>query len=301
MFKSHSSRGTPKGFTLIELLVVIAIIAILIALLLPAVQQAREAARRTQCRNNLKQIGLAAHNYHDTYGMLPAGWIGVELTTGLDFTEGSNGWGWASKLLPQLDQNNVYNQINFLQPVEDPVNMAPRTQVLSVFRCPSNAFHELTWTITDGTNPLAELALSNYPACFGTGEIHACEGNPAPFKCSGDGMFYHNSSLRFSNVTDGLSNTLMMGERKIRHNPDWHTTWTGVVPMGEETFESILGTTDHTPNNPANHLDDFSSFHASGAIFALGDGSARFIGQNIDLTVYQSLATRAKGEIVGEF
>ncbi len=301
MFQPRVTRRTRHGFTLIELLVVIAIIAILIALLLPAVQQAREAARRTQCRNNLKQLGLAAHTYHDAHNMLPPGWIGVELTTGLDFTEGSNGWSWASKLLPYLDQGTVYNQIDFLQPVEHPSNLNPRTQILSVFRCPSNAIPELTWTITDGMNDLAELALSNYPAVFGTGEIHACEGNPAPFQCSGDGMFFHNSSIRFANVQDGLSNTLMMGERKIRHNPDWHTTWTGVVPNGEETFESILGSTDHPPNSKVNHLDDFSSYHAQGAIFALGDGSVRVIGENIDTALYQKLATRAGGETTGEF
>lgn len=301
MTVSTASRPARSGFTLIELLVVIAIIAILIALLLPAVQQAREAARRTQCRNNLKQIGLAMHNYHDVHSALPAGWIGIDLSTGNADIEGRNGWCWASKILPYIDQANVYNQINFQLAVEDPANLIPRKTILSSFRCPSNAIAELTWTITDGTNDLAELSLSNYPGVFGTSEIHACEGNPAPFQCSGEGMFYHNSSLRFSNVIDGLSNTIMVGERKIRHDPDWHTTWTGVVPTGEETLESILGTTDHTPNNPANHLDDFSSYHAGGAIFALGDGSARFIQQNIDLTVYQNLATRAGGEPTGEF
>src|SRR5438105_9501891 len=105
-FMSHRRRG----FTLIELLVVIAIIAVLIALLLPAVQQAREAARRTQCRNNLKQIGLAIHNYHDNFNRLPPCWIGV--TSGAADKEGINGWGCASKLLPQMDQANLYNQIN---------------------------------------------------------------------------------------------------------------------------------------------------------------------------------------------
>jgi prepilin-type N-terminal cleavage/methylation domain-containing protein len=301
MNSSLKSSRNRHGFTLIELLVVIAIIAILIALLLPAVQQAREAARRTQCRNNLKQIGLAVHNYHDIYNMIPPGWVGVDLVTGLPYTEGNNGWCWASKLLPQLDLGTVYNQIDFRLGVENAANLLPRKQILSVFRCPSNAIAELTWTITDGTNDLAELALSNYPGVFGTTDIHNCEGIPAPFQCSSDGMFFHNSSIRFSNVSDGLSQTIMVGERKIRHNPDWHSTWTGVVPTGEETFESILGTTDHTPNNPANHLDDFSSYHAGGAIFALADGSARFIGENIDLGVYQYLSTRSAGEVVGEY
>ena len=109
-------NAVARGFTLVELLVVIAIIAVLIALLLPAVQQAREAARRTQCKNNLKQIGLALHNYHDNYNALPPGWIGV--TNGGPDIYGLNGWGWASRILPQIDQSPLYNQLNFLVKIE---------------------------------------------------------------------------------------------------------------------------------------------------------------------------------------
>lgn len=299
---TFSPQKRRTGFTLIELLVVIAIIAILIALLLPAVQQAREAARRTQCRNNLKQIGLAVHNYHDVYGMIPPGWIGVDLMSGEPQVEGANGWSWASKLLPYLDQMPLYNQINFRLTVQDPLNQTPRLSPLSVFICPSDQNTSKKFMLKDGMGAdICELSLSNYPGMFGDGDIDACEGQPAPFICSGTGMFFHNSAIRFSQVSDGLTNTLMVGERKTKAKDDWYSTWNGVVLDGEEASVRVVGTTDHTPNNPANHFDDFSSYHVGGAIFALGDGSVRFIGENLDHTLYQHLATKSGGEVVGEF
>lgn len=300
---NHSPlRRSRSGFTLIELLVVIAIIAILIALLLPAVQQAREAARRTQCRNNLKQTGIALHNYHDVYLRLPSGWLGVDNGTGEPFVDGNNGWGWAARILPYLDQTNIYNQIEFNVGVEDPLNQSARLNVISTFICPSDVATSKTWTIADDMDvDICELALSNYPGVFGTGEIDSCEGQPAPFQCKGDGVFFHNSSVRFESVTDGLSNTIIVGERKTKAADDWHTTWTGIVVGGEEAAVRILGSTDHTPNNPANHFDDFSSHHTGGAHFLLGDGSVRFIGETHDLTLFQHLATRSAGDLIGEF
>ncbi|MDB5387237.1 MAG: hypothetical protein JWM11_2883, partial [Planctomycetaceae bacterium] len=126
-----------RGFTLIELLVVIAIIAVLIALLLPAVQQAREAARRTQCRSALKQIGLALHNYHDNTGVLPPGWIGVN-ATGQPFVDGGNGWGWAARILPQMDQAPLFQALNFSLPLMDPMHATARARMLPIYRCPSD-------------------------------------------------------------------------------------------------------------------------------------------------------------------
>ena len=176
-------RWSRPGFTLIELLVVIAIIAILIGLLLPAVQKVREAAARTQCVNNLKQIGLAMHQYHDTQGRVPGGlqrshapWPpGYQTPQGLDH---GPGWGWGSYLLPYLEQGNVYSQINFNVDVGDPSMAAVRTTVLKVFVCPSDPAHQDLFTIT--TSPLAtnvgpsptglgswQLASSNYVACNG--------------------------------------------------------------------------------------------------------------------------------------
>ena len=126
------ARRNRRGFTLIELLVVIAIIAILIALLLPAVQQAREAARRSQCSNNLKQIGIALHSYHETARCLPPGWIGV--SGGVPSANGPNGWGWASHLLPQLEQTPLHRKINFNATVDHASNALIRDQALPAFR-----------------------------------------------------------------------------------------------------------------------------------------------------------------------
>ncbi len=294
-------RRSSSGFTLIELLVVIAIIAILISLLLPAVQQAREAARRSQCRNNLKQLGLAVHNYHDQFSMLPPGWIGVN-AVGQPDTEGLNGWAWGTRLLPNLDQAPMYGRINFSLSVADPAHSALIRSSLPTFRCPSDV-GPAEWTIlseADGSS-LATLASANYVGVFGTTDIDACEGVPAPFQCRGDGALFHNSRLPFSNFTDGLSSTLILGEHRTNEQLDWHSTWAGFIPEGEEAAVRFLGTCDHTPNSPSNHIDDFSSLHVGGAHFTLGDGAVRFVSTNIDLRLYQSLATRAGNEPTGDF
>ena len=131
-----SRRSTTRGFTLIELLVVIAIVAVLVALILPAVQQAREAARRTQCKNNLKQIGLGLFEYHNTNRNLPPGWVGVK--HGRPATDGYNGWGWASMILPQIEEQSLFRSIDFTSAMVDPVNAPARLRRLSVFRCPSD-------------------------------------------------------------------------------------------------------------------------------------------------------------------
>ncbi len=290
-----------RGFTLIELLVVIAIIGILVALLLPAVQQAREAARRAQCKDNLKQIGLALHNYHDTYSSLPPGWVGVDLPTRQSFVDGMNGWGWGSKLLPQLDQTPIYSQIDFQKSLIDPVHLETRKLKLAVYRCPSDSGPEF-WTIEDeGGVALSDLATANYIGVFGTTEIDSCEGLPIGTPCVGNGVFFHNSSLRLADVRDGLSQTFLIGERKTSSELKWFSTWAGYVPNGEEAAVRLLGASDHTPNHPDNHIDDFSSHHTGGAHFLLGDGGIRFISANVNLSVYQALTTRASRDVVGDF
>lgn len=300
MLSVVSSRSR-RAFTLIELLVVIAIIAVLIALLLPAVQQAREAARRTQCKNNLKQIGLALHNYHDLFGALPPGWVAV--TNGQSDIYGMNGWGWASRILPQIDQAPLFNQLNFNVKMESPVNAAYRVASLPAFLCPSDAAGGNTWTIQDGSGTnLVDLARANYVGVFGVSDIDDCVGLPNS-PCLGEGAFFQNSRIQFRDFTDGLSTTTIVGEHKSRRDSgfNWNSTWAGVVANGDDAIVRILGTTDHTPNSPSNHIDDFSSHHVGGAHFVMGDGAVRFISANIDLGVYQHLATRAAGDIVGEF
>ncbi|WP_298860975.1 DUF1559 domain-containing protein [uncultured Gimesia sp.] len=292
--------NTPRrGFTLIELLVVIAIIAILIALLLPAVQQAREAARRSTCKNNLKQIGLALHNYHETHSILPPGWIGVEPGVGANVEFGS-GWGWNTMVLPYLDQSNLYNKIDFSLDINN-VNQTSGivNVILPSTRCPSDPAPN-TFELAEEGNPgniLAELAVANYIGVFGSDELDSCETVPAGSSCKSTGLFYQNSNTRFRDITDGLSQTLFVGERKTDANQGWYSTWVGAVPEGEETFARVLGATDHVPNYFASHFDDFSSHHVGGAQFLFGDGRVRFISENIDHGVYQSLSSIRGGEI----
>ncbi len=297
-----------SGFTLIELLVVIAIIAILIALLLPAVQQAREAARRTQCRNNLKQLGLALHNYHDIHLMFPPGFIADGPGTAVAH-DGLSGIGWGALLLPQLEQTNLWNQFDANVSIADPVNDEFRRNPLSVFRCPSDPQPD-SWEIEDESMPgtvLADLPIANYIGVFGTVELDGCENaaGTAPVaangQCVSDGSLYHNSSVRLRDFTDGTSSTFVVGERLTNIDLGWFSTWVGRVPEGEEAFQRILGSLDHTPNSPSAHFDDFSSHHTGGAHFVFGDGSVHFTSGNIDLTVYQSLGTIRGGEVVGEF
>jgi prepilin-type N-terminal cleavage/methylation domain-containing protein/prepilin-type processing-associated H-X9-DG protein len=294
-------RRIDRGFTLIELLVVIAIISILIALLLPAVQQAREAARRTQCKNNLKQIGLAQHSYHDMNRSLPPGWIGV--TRQRPDVNGDSGLGWAAMLLPALDQTPLSKSINHRRPVWDPVNHAALRTSLTVFRCPSDS-SETIWRLRSEDDPgrvLATLASANYAGVFGTTSLETCEDLPAGRVCRGNGVFFHNSNVRFRDVVDGLSNTIVTGERRTDATRDWHTTWMGVIRHGEECFARVLGSADHSPNSAAGHLDDFSSQHSGGAHFLFGDGHVRFLAENVNLGIYRGMSTREGGELPGDF
>ncbi|QDV49071.1 DUF1559 domain-containing protein [Gimesia fumaroli] len=295
----NSTRNTRRGFTLIELLVVIAIIAILIALLLPAVQQAREAARRSQCKNNLKQIGLALHNYHETHNIFPPGWIGVQPGVGANVEYGS-GWGWGTMVLPYLDQTPLYNKLNFNLDINNPAQPAGLIdQTLTVFRCPSDPADN-TFDLEEEGNPgnvLAKLAVGNYIGVFGSDELDDCETVPAGTACKSTGLFYQNSNTRFRDITDGTSQTLFVGERRTDKTAGWYSTWVGAVPEGEETFARVLGATDHVPNDPASHFDDFSSHHTGGTQFLFGDGRVRFITENIDLGVYQSLSSISGGEL----
>jgi prepilin-type N-terminal cleavage/methylation domain-containing protein/prepilin-type processing-associated H-X9-DG protein len=287
-----------RGFTLVELLVVIAIIGILVALLLPAVQAAREAARRTSCFNNLKQVGIAIHNYHDTYRTIPAGWIGQEVPGGRPLAEGTPGWGWAAMLLPFLEEENVKERlIDFRLSIDDPVHDPVRVFPLKLYRCPSDTGPEkfLMPSESDPNTPLGEIATANYVGVFGTLELEDCEGLAPGMICRGDGVFYHHSGTRFAHILDGLSNTLMVGERSFRRGG---STWLGVVPEAEEALARSLGIADHAPNAKGGHLDDFSSEHPAGTNFLFSDGSVHLITETIELHVYRGLATRMGGEPV---
>ncbi len=309
MAKTQTHRNSsPQGFTLVELLVVIAIIGILIALLLPAVQAAREAARRTQCSNNLKQIGLALHMYHDVHRCLPAGWVGTDPATGRPSVFGVTGWGWAATILPYLEQANVEkNFIDYRRSVVDPSHDVVRIHRLAIYRCPSDVGKD-TFHLEEAHDPdhsdhdhdelgEMEFATSNYTGNFGTLDIHICATLPVGQQCRGNGTLYHNSFLKFAEITDGLSQTVLVGERASILG---YATWVG-MPPGDECWPAlVLSSATYPPNSREDHAHNFSSHHPAGANFLLSDGSVRLIAETIDQSVYHALCTRAGGEPLGQ-
>jgi prepilin-type N-terminal cleavage/methylation domain-containing protein/prepilin-type processing-associated H-X9-DG protein len=301
-----------RGFTLIELLVVISIIAVLIALLLPAVQAAREAARRIQCANNLKQIGLALHNYNDAIGAFPPGWISRP-----DPATGDNagpGWGWAAMILPQIEQPAIYNSINFPLPIESPANQTARLTKINAFICPSDASLRPQFTVVDDStdnmnlgNPICDVASSDYVGCFGKGDV-----SDIPGRDFGEGMFFRNKSVRIADITDGTSQTIAAGEKSQNLA---RATWTGAVthaavPITELQAEDGLSpeggdalVVSHTgelngPNSLPAHADQFWSRHPGGCQFVYADGSVRFLKERRLLPIFQAMATRSGGEIL---
>ncbi|HTI51237.1 MAG TPA: DUF1559 domain-containing protein [Planctomycetaceae bacterium] len=293
-----------RGFTLIELLVVIAIIGVLVSLLLPAVQQAREAARRTQCRNNLKQVGLALHNYHDAHLTFPPGYI-----AGAVYPDTTNGWGWSALILPQLDQAPVYNAINFNLPVQDVANAAAIVTPLPVYLCASDPTSGSSFTATDSANAtVARMSPSSYAATVG-------DDNSEADALTGNGTFYRNSRTRLGDISDGASTTVLVGERAWAQT---NGTWVG-APNNALVRAGVLNpwklATATSPvfvlvhNNWINiltdsdgGLDDFSSVHTGGVQLLFGDGSVRFIKsitQDGPLRLaFWAMGTRSGGEVV---
>jgi prepilin-type N-terminal cleavage/methylation domain-containing protein/prepilin-type processing-associated H-X9-DG protein len=294
-----------RAFTLIELLVVLAIVGTLVGLLVPAVQKAREAASRMRCTNNLKQIGIALHAYHDRMGGFPPGY---QTEVAADNSDLGPGWGWAAFLLDDVEQGNLRQQIRFDLSITDPANAGPRATVLAVFVCPSEP-EVGTFTVVDGSgNPVCDVARANYTAMNGVLGVtsDAWDNN---------GAFLRNSAHRFADIRDGLSTTLFVGERCTNMAS---TTWVGAVPGGvvpaqrypdlasqlanaEGAPALVLshGSQSHIPNDQlVFDADATASFHGVGVNFLFGDGSVRFIGNTINGQVYEALLTRAGGEVV---
>jgi prepilin-type N-terminal cleavage/methylation domain-containing protein/prepilin-type processing-associated H-X9-DG protein len=295
--KRRCARAT--AFTLIELLVVIAIIAVLIGLLLPAVQKVREAAARVKCQNNMMQIGLGLQNYHDGGGHFPAGYVSGVAPDG---TDTGPGWGWASAILPHIEQTPLYQTIRFDQPIEAPVNATACTTDVRVYFCPSEA-GSTSWSpcaYSPAGNPgpaICTVAWSSYVAVFGTGEPGV----------DGDGVFSRNSAVAIKDITDGTSTTFLAGERSAKMGP---ATWTGSVtgakmynaengPQVEDGSGMVLGQAKRPPGMPNAEVNEFSSHHASGgANFVFADGHVTFVSSAIDSKIYQALATRAGNEVI---
>jgi prepilin-type N-terminal cleavage/methylation domain-containing protein len=297
-----------RGFTLIELLVVIAIIGVLCALLLPAVQAAREASRRTQCRNNLHQIGIALHNYHDTYSMFPPGWIGVT-SYQLD-VNGESGLAWSSLILPQIEQyaaafqstekNGKAPPLNVKVAITDPTDATLQPYVIPLYRCPSDTG---PGTVSVAVNPPQTnanlpmtFATSNYIGSFGSTDYHTCYTNAVGVDCPGNGVFYLNSRTSIANVRDGTTYTIMIGERRgnTTTTPPILGMWLGAPPGGVEWIGRVLGASDQPPDDPAQHFQAYSSMHSMGVNVLLCDGSVQFVSDNVDLTLWQGTATIAK-------
>ncbi len=360
------------GFTLIELLVVIAIIATLVAILLPAVQQAREAARRSTCKNNLKQFGIAMHNYHDTYNILPPGCVNNgDLTTKGGVPPASTGWG--TLILPYIEQGPVYDALNpgstpmWLSNIVTPGFNPQLNQIIQtpipIFRCPSDIAPSTNSSQYKGLLPntakndnAAALtdwlpaATSNYVASNHTHREHPWDGSPtdgATFTTHGhageinvvgpgvqtfqgtNGMFWANSDVRFSLVTDGLSNTIMMGERAWQLGNPVGNPFACSAGNAFGNASSMQNFSLHDRNrrgsmaalgngwgglntpNTNQCQTGFSSAHDGGAQFVMGDGAVRFINENISYTrsagrarpdsVFTNLISKDDGLVIGEF
>ena len=273
-----------RGFTLIELLVVIAIIAVLIALLLPAVQQAREAARRTQCRNNMHQLGLAMHNYHDTHSVFPSGWVRSAGANDLRTTM------W-TMLLPFVDESALYNAYNFstgsgaLIVTNSTVTMA----TLAQYNCPSDSAVGITSTY---------YSWCSYVGNWGVLNKEGDTSHQSTYNVKQYGPFSPNSKVRIRDVRDGTSQTLAAGEQ--RH--DTH----GSAPLWAQGIygDPLSGTNrplnQALPAYDAEHNRSFNSMHEGGAFFCFLDGQVRFLSENIDLGVYRALSTIANNEVVDD-
>ena len=343
----YESRIRSRGFTLIELLVVIAIIAVLIALLLPAVQAAREAARRSACVNNMKQIGLALHNYEQAMGVFPPGYVTSIDRTVLDAcnqdaenlhgVDLGTGWAWGSMIFLFLEQQPLYNSINFNLSVAFHQNDTSSLTALNVYLCPSDPGPSVVPVFEDPPDPanpgsynashiVDTLSRGNYVGMYGIGEVCAQSGaldspnnNGAGPLGQHAGIFYRNSSTRIAGVTDGTSNTIMVGERS--HNLSYVTWvarsidgWLGKTspieggtdqfnPSPEECWTQIMGPAGledgtRTINNPEAHVEDYWSLHPGGANMLFGDGSVHFLKSSINPITWRALATQGFGEVI---
>ncbi len=330
-----------SGFTLVELLVVIAIIGILVGLLLPAVQAAREAARRMQCSNNLKQLGLAAHNYHDAFKKFPPNHIWASAVA----VNNEEGWGWPVLLMPFYEQGNLVNQLNVSRvslmgylSVPDPTGqrLALLQQDISTLRCPSDAGEDVAKAARHFGGGVGTRAGNHGNWRPGLTNYISNRGTRNNWQASNDthGMFMENRAIKIGDCTDGTSNTTLFGERDSQYGRSG--VWAGMRnPRGNAARGFEVATACHRPplnsSDPPTPWSDnrygagggFGSLHTGGAQFAFSDGSVHFISENIDWKedrvtgpnanvwdprpdirvygVYQKLGRRNDGFVLGQF
>lgn len=328
-------RHRSRGFTLIELLVVIAIIAILIALLLPAVQQAREAARRTQCKNNLKQIGLALHNYHDQHSVFPMG--SYNLNNGVWPTTGTN---WRTLILPFLDQANVYNQLCFTENCHfmaggaagaDALlgNQVLRGLMVKSYRCPSTQIEPFENSAGITHNNQEGVLNISYVGISGAARpIPGINPNRGTFDCGhgwscSNGMLVPNETTSMAKTVDGSSNTMMIAEQsgmvnRVHRSSNYYGGWFGTrhprtVESGNcgDLWQTGTSCVRFAPNSNIvqtgateqmyRNNTVLNSEHVGGIQVMMADGSVHFISENIDFLTLKRMACRYDGEVVGQF
>jgi prepilin-type N-terminal cleavage/methylation domain-containing protein/prepilin-type processing-associated H-X9-DG protein len=313
---SVSSSRRRRAFTLVELLVVIAIIGILIALLLPAVQAAREAARRSQCTSNLKNLAVAMHNYHDLFGKFPFGFDEHEAL-------------WSAMILPQVEQKPLYDTLLFTESGpgnwdSGSANTKACGTLIPVFRCPSLSIPEHI-----DNNGIPGRVPVSYRGCAGS-NVYSDDASTIPASAPAgaksleetplNGIFFGDSNIRLADVMDGSSNTVLIGESytdtyvKDGQEMDfWQFGspqtggWVAGKTGGTEYSEGLGSTGPKInsrldPSLPGVIMEmSFGSYHPSGANFALADGSVRFLSEDMDIVIYQRLGSRSGKEAVGDF
>jgi len=299
--ESHLARAARSGFTLIELLTVIAVIGILVGLLLPAVQSAREAACRTQCANNLKQLGLAVHNYHDRCGSFPP-------STVVDWNqpEPTGWWSWIARVLPDLDERPLYERLDLCEDVWTNCHKyKPYTsQRLAVLLCPSDPHGDRVYE-SDAECPGGEAyALTNYLGCRGSTRQPPPPSGVYPRELPGNGVFPDvNRVARLAHIVDGTSQTILVGERPADPGAywGWWAAGRGVDDHGLGDYVLDVSEGLHKGDLGGAHLLHYWSAHPGGAQFTMCDGSVRFLPYSIDEATFLALGSLNGGEIVSGF